>query len=102
MRSSSEIRWVRVKNTVNQSTRVSDWHAVIPGKGVGAPPPGVACGTALTGSQSWASHEGVKTLDGKRHDNCMALAEGWIAGLDTTPGALVRPPDRVVLKGPKP
>lgn len=100
MRSSSEIRWVRVKNAVNQSTKVSDWHAIVPGMGVNAPPPGVSCETALVGSTQFATNEEVVHRDGKRHAECQANVDRWIAGLDPTADPLPDWVDRERLAAP--
>ncbi len=92
MRSESEIRWVRAKNPVGVQTKVSLWHAIVPGLGVDAPPPGTACGTGLTGSLQFDSHQGMLTLDGKRHQQCMDLAVAYIEDIDPSPGP-GEPPD---------
>jgi len=79
VRSESEIQWVRVKNNVGQATRASDWHAIIPGEGSMVDPPGTVCGTALSGSRQMITHEGIKTIDGVKHDVCAILVEHWLA-----------------------
>lgn len=100
MRSESEVRWVRVRNNVGQRTKVSDWHAIIPGHGKQAPPPGVACGTGLAGSIQFETNQGVKTKDGTRHAQCVVLAENWIAGLDSGPGPMNPEPPNEPLAAP--
>lgn len=91
MRSESEITWIRVKNNVGQATRVSDWHAIVPGLGSDAPPPGVACGTALSGSRQTISHTGLRTIDGAKHAKCLKLAADYVKDIDPSPGP--REPD---------
>lgn len=86
MRSESEVRWVRVRNAVNQLYVVSDWHAIVPGFGVEALSPGVACGVGLIGSRQFEGHEGVKNREGERCGECWEIATTWIAGLPTSPG----------------
>lgn len=100
MRSSSEIRWVRVRNNVNQSTKISEWHAIVPGMAVYAPPPGVSCETALVGSTQFTTDEDVKHRDGRRHDVCQANVDAWIAGIDKSPEALPEWPERDRLAAP--
>lgn len=100
MRSSSEVRWVRVRNNVNQHTAVSAWHAIIPGFGKDAPSPGVSCGTALVGSFQFETNEGVKSKDGQRHAVCLKNAERWIAGLRKDPGPVNPEPDNLPLAAP--
>ena len=100
MRSGSEIRWVRVRNNVGQATKVSDWHAIIPGHGADAPPPGVACETALTGSMQFETHTGVQTKDGKIHGACRTAADRWIRGLPKNPGPVNPEPDHEPLARP--
>jgi hypothetical protein len=100
MRSSSEVRWIRVRNTVGQRTKLSDWHAIVPGIGKDAPPPGVACSTALSGSYQFESDEGVKSKDGKRHVTCIAIAEAWISDLAKGPGPMNPEPEVERLAAP--
>jgi hypothetical protein len=88
MRSESEIRFVRAKPAVGQRRKVSAWHAIVPGLGATAPSPGVACGTGLSGSLQFDSYQGVLTLDGTIHDECMAAAQAYIASVDPSPGPL--------------
>ena len=91
MRSESEVSWVRVKNNVGQATRVSDWHALIPGLGSMTVPPGTACGVGLTGSRQTISHSGLRNIDGKKHEACILMARDWLKGIDPTPGPLREP-----------
>lgn len=100
MRSESEIRWVRAKNNVNQVTKASDWHVIIPGMGSLNLPPGTACSTGLVGSLQFAQHSALKSLDGRVHEECRAIAEAWIESLDPTPGPLAQPDDGPALAGP--
>ncbi len=101
MRSSSEVRWVRARNNVGQATKVSDWHAIVPGFAKGGPPPGAACGTALSGSLQFESDEGVKRKDGSLHGECYSIAANWIAGLDQGPGPAEVEVDEPPLATPK-
>lgn len=91
MRSESEVRWVRAKNPVGTTTKITPWHAIVPGLGADAPPPGAACGTGLVGRLQFDSHQAVLTLDGKKHEECMALVIDYIATVDPSPGP--REPD---------
>lgn len=100
MRSSSEVRWVRVRNNVGQKTKVSDWHAIVPGMGVNAPPPGTSCETALVGSLQFETNYGVMYREGKRHTACVRNAADWIAGLDPSPGPMNEEPDNEPLAAP--
>lgn len=96
MRSESEIRWVRVKNNVGQRTAVSDWHAIVPGRGVNGPPPGVACGMALTGSRQFEPHSGIFHQAGRKCADCMHAAREYIDRIDRSPGP--RPPEKPIVK----
>jgi hypothetical protein len=59
--------------------------------GVNAPPPGVSCGVLLTGSRQFEPHSGIQYRDGEKHDECMANALNYVAGIDPSPGP--RTPD---------
>lgn len=100
MRSESEIRWVRVKNNVGQMTKVSKWHAIIPGLGADGTPPGTACGTRLMGSFAFEQHSAIKSRDGQRHADCERMADEYVAGIDPSPGP--REPDEewITFKAP--
>lgn len=91
MRSQSEIRWVRAKNNVGQATKVSQWHAIVPGIGSRFLPPGTACGVGLTGSLQFESDQGVRSLDGQLHQECIAIAGAYLESIDPSPGP--REPD---------
>ena len=91
MRSSSEVRWCRAKNRVNDRPVVTRWHAIVPGLGSMTVPPGVVCEVLLTGSLQFASDAEVRTLDGERHDVCQKVADNWIAEINPSPGP--RDPD---------
>lgn len=101
MRSESEVRWVRAKNTVGGVSKVSQWHAIIPGLGDLNLPPGTVCNTGLTGSLQFASDVEVKTLDGRRHPECSVVVDAWVAEIDPSPGPLVPPDDPPKLDPPK-
>lgn len=88
MKSESEITWIRVKNNVGQATRVSDWHALIPGQGSLDVPPGCACGMALSGSRQMIAHSGIRTIDGVKHAECIELVRQYLYTIDPTPGPL--------------
>lgn len=101
MRSESEARWVRAKNSVGGIPKISDWHVIIPGLGSTSIPPGTVCETALTGSLQFESHAGVKTLDGRRHPVCEKIANRWIKDIDPSPGPAHIEPDPEPLAPPK-
>ena len=101
LRSSSEVRWVRVRNTVGQATKVSSWHAIVPGFGSDGPPPGAACGTGLSGSLQFETDTGVWSKDGVRHGACVGIVSRWIASLDQSPGPMNEEPEHVPLARPK-
>lgn len=100
MRSSSEVRAVRVRNNVGQSTKVSDWHVIVPGYGKDAPSPGVACGTGLVGSRQFETYEGVKSREGHKHEECFQIAIDWINGLPKNPGPVNPEPENEPLAAP--
>lgn len=86
MRSESEVRWVRAKNTVGQATRASDWHAIIPGYGSLSSPPGTICGVGLVGQLQFEQNGGIRTREGVKHQECILAVHRWIAGIDPSPG----------------
>jgi hypothetical protein len=99
MRSSSEVKAVRVRNALGQQTIVSQWHAIVPGFGLEVPP-GVACGTALSGSLQFETWEGVRAREGGKHKECFELARNWIDGLSSSPGPVPDQVDREPLAAP--
>lgn len=88
MRSESEVSWIRVKNNIGQATRVSDWHAIVPGYGSLDVPPGTACGTALSGSRQSIPHSGLRHIDGPKHEECLAIVDVFLSTIDPSPGPL--------------
>lgn len=100
MRSESEIRWVRAKNTVGQILKASDWHVIIPGVGDINLPPGTACSTGLSGSLQFAQHSAMKTMDGRVHEECRSLARDWLEGVTSSPGPLSEPAEDQELAAP--
>lgn len=100
MRSESEIQWIRVKNNISQTTKVSDWHAIIPGYGSMSVPPGTACGVGLSGSRQMAQNSAIRTMDGTKHDECMRMASDFVAGIDPSPGPRVPDAPNIKLAPP--
>jgi len=89
VRSESEVRWIRSKNNVGQRVVTSQWHAIVPGWGSLDVPPGTACGIGLTGSLTTVAHSAIRSLDGRQHDECVEIAEGFLADVaGASPGPL--------------
>jgi hypothetical protein len=100
MMSESEVVWLRVKNQVGQHIVASDWHAVVPGIGADFAPPGVACGTELTGSRQSISNTGIKAIDGRKHGACVDAVREYVLTVTTTPGPFVAEEEPPTLVAP--